>query len=232
MKRYLSILSLAAIFSLDALPEFTRAEEPTPEQVATMQTIVKEIAEVQQDISTYFKDLEERGLITQNQSSIPLTADVQTYYGDRNRYLLNEQGIINWQGEKIASFTFEQRRAVPRTGYIVKKRISANTVVDMNKQELVDLYVNEILTSGKGMTLNFRFAQPGEDLRDRTEVIDVGGGRKQQVQVVYVRNMNQKLSIAREYKRLLKLLLRRLDWMVRSEEARKAAQIERLMKVE
>jgi hypothetical protein len=44
--------------------------------------------------------------------------------------------------------------------------------------------------------------------------------------------MNQKLSIAREYFRLLKLLLRRVDWMVRSEEARKNAEIQRLMQIE
>ena len=53
---------------------------------------------------------------------------------------------------------------------------------------------------------------------------------KQEIDVVFVRDPNQQIRIMREYLAKLKLLNRRLDWMARSKEARKAAEIERLLR--
>jgi len=231
------LIFLSFVGTSNSLPEFTKVQKPTTEQIRTINGLYFEISQVQGDIERYYKDLKEKGLVKENSTVYPLTEVVQSYYGEKKKFVLSEIGIIKWQGDKLDSFTFEQRRSKIGTGYIVKKRLSATSLASHSENELgsenaqaLDFYVNEILSSGKGLTINFRFPT-NPDVRDREEEIEING-QKRKVLVVYVRNQNQKIGMIREYFRLLKLLLRRIDWNVRVENQRKAAQIQRLMTIE
>jgi hypothetical protein len=219
---------------LGAVEEFTKVKQPTEEQKFTIKRLYGDIAEVQTDINLYFKDLQERNKIRNDSTVIPLTSVIQVKYGERGRNIFNEHVTIKWNGDKAVSYVFSQRQALIGSGQVIKKRLSASSiageVIEDDKtlgNKAMNLYVNEILTSGKGLTINFRFPTE-EDLRDREEIIDVDG-RKVKVLVVFVRQPNEKIRILREFYRLLKLTLRRIDWMVRVEEERKAAEIQRLL---
>ncbi len=222
---------------LNAVEEFTKVKTATAEQEFTIKRLYGEIAEVQTDINVYYKDLEERGKIYEKQTVIPLTSVVQVQYGERNRNVFNEHVMIKWEGDKAVSYIFSQRQAQLGTGQVIKKRLSASSIAGEEIKDdktlgarAMNLFVNELLTSGKGLTINFRFPTD-EDIRDREEEIDIDG-RKIRVAVVFVRQPNEKIRILREFHRLLKLTLRRIDWMVRVEEERKAADIQRLLKLE
>lgn len=234
---FLVLISVMLAVPLVAVEEFTKVKSPTAEQKFTIKRLYGDIAEVQTDINIYYKDLEERGKARNNVTIMPLTSVVQVKYGERNRNVLNEHVTIKWEGEKAVSYVFSQRQAQIGTGQVIKKRLSASSiageVIEDDKTlgaRAMNLYVNEILTSGKGLTINFRFPTE-EDVRDREEIIDVDG-RKVKVLVVFVRQPNEKIAILREFYRLLKLTLRRVDWMVRVEEERKQAEIQRLMGIE
>lgn len=228
---------LVLVAPLVAVEEFTKVKQPTAEQKFTIKRLYGEIAEVQTDIDIYYKDLEERGKTEGNETIMPLTSIVQVKYGERGKKLLNEYVRIKWEGSKAVSYVFNQRQALLGSGQVIKKRLSASSiagqVIEDDKtlgNKAMNLYVNEILTSGKGLTMNFRFPTD-DDIRDREEVIDVDG-QKVKVLVVFVREPNEKIRILREFHRLLKLTLRRIDWMVRVEEERKQAEIQRLMRLE
>ncbi len=112
----------------------------------------------------------------------------------------------------------------------------------------LNLFVKEVLSSGQGGTFTFRFPTdkdgrvvqedkevdgklvkvPVRYVRDKTEEITVDGGKKK-VRIVYVRDPAQRISITREYLRLLKLTLRRIDWNARGAAQRKAREIERIL---
>ena len=225
---------MTVAFPVSAVEEFTRVKQPTDEQKFTIKRLYGDIAEVQTDIDLYFKDLQERGKTANDTTIIPLTSVVQVKYGVRSRNVFNEHVTIKWEGDKAVSYIFSQRQARIGEGQVIKKRLSASSiagqVIEDDKtlgNKAMNLYVNEILTSGKGLTMNFRFPTE-EDLRDRKEIIDIDG-RKVEVLVVFVRQPNEKIRILREFHRLLKLTLRRVDWMVRVEEERKAAEIQRLL---
>ncbi|MCR9142674.1 MAG: hypothetical protein NXI24_10520 [bacterium] len=240
--------SLLAISASEAAPEFNKVKEPTREQIATMELLNTQIATVQTDLGRFFEDLRDHSceddaggekifcefykIQDNGVSLIPLTATVETFYGQRQRYILNEAATVSWQEGKPVSFRFDIRRGAIGKGAVLMKRLSGNTIAgtataDSAKAPL-NLVVNELLSSGKGQFVNFRF--PTEEAeRDRKEEIDIDG-RKKEIDVVFVRDPNQKIRIMRTYLKKLKLLEHRLDWMARAKDARKAADIERLLR--
>lgn len=245
----LIFLLTGAAAPLFALEEFTRVRPPNPEQLKVMAGLAREIAETQRKLELFRVELENKSCGTfyggeniyceyytidqQTQRSIvPLTAQQETIYGQRQRYILNEQAIIQWNGPKIVSFTFESRRGFLGKGQVLWKRLSGNSITDLPEDAADDaplnLVVDEILTSGQGKYVNFRFPdQP--DVRDTTEEIEVNG-QKKPIEVVYVRDPATKIRMMREYLRQLKLLEHRLDWNIRSEAARRAAEVERYLR--
>ena len=188
-----------------------------------------------------------------NISIIPLTTVVQSYYGLRTKYILAEQVYIKWAGEKIQSFRFMQRRSIIGSGSVIKTLSGDSAIVPgmgVNKGEKaysldvsecmkmkpeerkpvgkpLNLFVKEVFHSGTGSKINFRFPTT-KVVRDKNEEMMIDG-KKVKVQVVYVRNFNQRISISREYLRLLKLTLRRIDWNSRAAAFRKASEIQRIL---
>ena len=189
---------------------------------------------------------------------VPLASEMESFYGRRIRYVYAELGYIKWKEDKIESFRFEQKRT-RLTGDSMIKILTGNAVIDptigvlkgdkavsvdideclkMKPEEIeekrkpvetpLNMFVKEVLQSGMGSKINFRFTS-SDDVRDQTEEI-ITDGRKEKVQVVYVRNYSQKIDITREYLRLLKLMRRRIDWNSRAVNYRKQMEIERILK--
>lgn len=242
-----------------AAPEFNKVRQPTREQIQTMLLLNRQIAEVQRDIGRFFEDLRDHSCeddaggekifceyykIDENGVSlVPLTATKETFYGVRQRYILNESAAIYWKSEKPDFFRFDTRRGSIGKGAVLIKRLSGNSIglpaagdegqpaaeapADAAAAPL-NLVVNELLSSGKGQFVNFRFPD-GEEARDFVEKTDVDGTTKE-INVVFVRDPNQQIRIMRDYFKKLKLLDHRLDWMARAKDARKAAEIERLLR--
>ena len=251
LTKYFYALILAglvlAVSGPQAAPEFNQVKAPTAEQLETMALLNRQIAEVQGDLARFFEDLrdvtcEDNGggekifcnfykIQADGVSLIPITATIETFYGQRERYVLNEVASVKWEGEKPVSFRFDTRRGTIGAGAVLLKQLSGNSIAGAaagSPDVPLNLVVNELLSTGKGQFVNFRFPSE-ETLRDRKEEIEIDGV-KQEIDVVFVRDPNQQIRIMREYLAKLKLLNRRLDWMARSKEARKAAEIERLLR--
>ncbi len=112
----------------------------------------------------------------------------------------------------------------------------------------LDLIVREVFSSGRGGTYTFRFPTKQNMeirkesrliegkraevdiayVRDTQEKMEIDGATEL-VNVIYVREFGQRIEIAREYLRLLKLMLRRVDWNTRAANARRVAEIQRVM---
>lgn len=268
--KYLIITSCVAGIALiplavpQAAPEFNKVRQPTREQIQTMLLLNRQISDVQRDIGRFFEDLRDHTCeddaggekifceyykIDENGISlIPLMATKETFYGVRQRYILNESAAIYWKDEKPDFFRFDTRRGALGKGAVLIKRLSGNSIAPppategqaeqpapetqgqdaQNAATPLNLIVNELLSSGKGQFVNFRFPD-GAEARDFVEKSDVDGTEKQ-INVVFVRDANQQIRIMRDYFKKLRLLDHRLDWMARAKDARKAAEIERLLR--
>lgn len=248
-----------------AVDEFTTVESPTPSQVHVMNNLLRDIAEVQDRIDDYYEYLKANDcgnfyggedvycdfyqVDENNLTLIPMEATVETYYGQRQRYVYNELARIQWTDDgKIDQFLFEQRRGWVGQGHVLLKKLSGTSIADADfgprpletdvpqqgmvaplESDPLNLVVNELLSSGKGMFINFRFAGENKKVRDHYEDIEYQG-RIVNIQVIYVRTPEQKINILREYLRLLRLLERRIDWNVRSEQQRRQNEIERVLR--
>lgn len=250
------LIQTGGLFAVD---EFTRVREPNPEQKQVIATLTREIAAVQRDIERFYETLKERECgtfyggeniyceyykIDQNGVSlVPLTSQVETYYGQRQRYVYNEQVSIKWNGPKIVGFDFSMRRGYIGKGQVLLKSLAGNSIITGEPaaggqaqttaaEAPLNLVVNELLSSGKGLYVNFRFPdQQMQDVRDRYEDIEVDG-QKRNIQVIFIRDPDQKIRVMREYLRLLRLLERRLDWNVRAETARRASEVQRILQTD
>lgn len=214
--------------------EFTTIKQPNKEQLEQIKFLEERIAETVKSIEKYHTDMKETNRIYKDSSKVPITSEIQTYYGQRDRYKLDEAATIAWTGDKISVLAFEQRRGMLGRGYVVRKRfkVTGFTVGDEKGKggTVVDLLVEELLESGRGLYVNFRFAGD-QPVRDHEEEIEVDG-KKRTYNVVYVRETEQKINILREYLRMVELTWRRVDWVVRVENSRKAAEIARILRTE
>lgn len=215
--------------------EFTSVRLPDDCQKLVIKDLHHQIAQVQEDIAKYYREMKDRNLINPDTqtSFIPLTSEEQTEWGVRGRFIHTESGIINWNGDKIVSFKFDQRSGKIGQGYVAKKSLSGSTItspdtIDVNEAPM-NLFVNELLDSGRGLFVNFRFPD-SIAVRDHEEQMNIEGITRP-VQIVYVRDSDQRIEILRDYLRLLKLLERRIDWVIRSDSARKGFEIERIMRI-
>lgn len=224
------IIRAGGLFPAD---EFTIIKKANPEQLEQIKFLETRIAETVKDIEKYHTDMKESGRIYKDSSKLPVTSEIQTYYGQRDRYKLDEEATISWTGDKISAITFQQRRGMLGRGYVVQKRfkVTSFAVGDGTKGgTVVDLVVDELLESGRGLYVNFRF--PGDQpVRDHEEEIEING-KKRTYNVVYVRDVDQKINLLREYLRMVQLTWRRIDWVVRAENARKSAEITRILRTE
>src|SRR6185295_1318303 len=107
---------------------------------------------------------------------------------------------------------------------------SASTAAPQNLP--INLVVNELLDSGKGAFVNFRLPETA-DVRDKKEAnqetIEIDG-IKRKTDVIYVRAHAEKMRLLREYVNMLKLTWRRIDWEVRSENARNEMEMQRVLR--
>ncbi|MBX7059329.1 MAG: hypothetical protein K1X75_14795 [Leptospirales bacterium] len=249
MKRIAAVLLILAAGLQSpayALEEFTRVREPNAEQKVTIEVLTREIMEVQKLLNGYRTELENKSCGTlyggeniicayyridasTQRSIVPLTAQQETIYGQRQRYVYNEQAIMQWQGNDIKNYVFESRRGFIGKGQVLWRRLSGNSIVNAGAAETpLNLEVNEILASGRGLMVNFRFPN-APDVRDGKEQVEIDGQRRE-IDVIYVRDPETKINMMREYLRQLRLLERRLDWNIRAEAARREAEVGRLLR--
>lgn len=236
MKKKLSISSTAVLIfiltaPLFALSEFTRVQQPNEMQKRIIADLMQEISSEQKDIQKYYTDLKEKNRIQgNNETIVPLMAETRSDFGSKQRFFYSEEIRITWKGEQIGSLLFLQRRALIGTGNVLVKRISYDVSQgDDGIQGDINYTITEELESGRGMNVNFRFpSEKEEDIRDREESMEVDG-IKRMMKIVYVRNVETRISILREDLRMLKLAHRRIDWVIRSENIRHEREIQHLL---
>ena len=215
---------------LFAISEFTTVKQPNEEEKIVIEGLQQDITATEADITTYYTDMKERGRISADgMTELPLNVQVLGSYGRREKYLFNESASIKWNGEKIESFAFDLRKGEIGTVNVLKKRITYRA---NQGQNTVNMIVIEYLSSGQGQKVSFRFPTATEtDVRDRVEEVELNG-IKHQMQVIFIRDVPTRITMLRENLRLLKLLKRRLDWTIRSENARNEREVERLLKID
>lgn len=250
--RLFALLVLAVPLALPAINEFTVTPKPSKEEEAAYNDLVRQIAVIQKDIEAYFIDLTERQRVVQDKdangkpvgpsySEFEITSEVQTYYGQRDRYVYTERVRLEWDikpgaqagsaSATIKGFNVSQRRGRVGQSYVLKRRITADVLPPTanGKDPLpLNLIVNELLDSGKGLFLNFRFPD-AEVVRDKDEEIVIDG-QKKQIHVIYVRSHSEKMRLLREYRDVLKLTWRRVDWEIRSARARNEMEMQRILR--
>lgn len=249
--RVIALLVLTVPLSLQA-NEFTATPKASKEEEAAYADLVKQVAAIQKDIEGYFIDLTERERIVQDKdangkptgpsySEFEITSEVQTYYGQRDRYVYTERVRLDWEikpgtqagtaSATIKGFNVSQRRGRVGRSYVLKRRITADVLpqVQNEKDPLpLNLIVNELLDSGKGLFLNFRFPD-AEVVRDKEETIDIDGMKKK-IKVIYVRTHSEKMRLLREYRDVLQLTWRRIDWEIRSTRSRNEMEMQRILR--
>ncbi len=232
------------------LPGLALANETSPnaqEDAKAYLDLVGQIAVLQKDIAGYYKDLDDRSRITRARdqngnptgpafSEFEIQSEVQTYYGQRDRYVYTEKVRLEWadggqDGPVIKNMVITQRRGRIGRSYVLRRQLTADVLPPVKSENdplPVNLIVNELLDSGKGMFVNFRMPKDGQS-RDGKETITVDG-QKKEISVIYMRSHAEKMRVLREYRNVLKLTWRRIDWEVRSQKARNAAELDRILR--
>lgn len=235
------------IFTL--LPGLVAANETSPnarEDAKAYLDLVNQIAELQGDIASLYQDLNERSRVTRalDQNGKPtgplfsefeIQAETQTYYGQRDRYIYTEKVRLEWaeggQAPTIKTMVVTQRRGRIGHSYVLRRQLTADVLppVKTEKEPLpINLIVNELLDSGKGLFVDFRMPKD-EKSRDGDETITIDG-QKKEIKVIYMRSHAEKMRVLREYRNILKLTWRRLDWEIRSQKARNANELDRILR--
>lgn len=241
---------ITAILMMCVLPAVLPAVETSPnaqEDAKAYLDLLRQIGELQKDISSYYTDLNDRSRVWRAKdangnptgpafSEFEIQAETQTYYGQRDRYVYTEKVRIEWgdaaQGTpSINKVTVTQRRGRIGQSYVLRRQLNADVLPQVKSEAEplpIVMVVNELLDSGKGMFVNFRMP-PDDKARDGEETITVDG-QKKTVKVIYMRSHAEKMRILREYRDVLKLTWRRVDWEIRSQKARNAADLERILR--
>jgi len=235
------------IFTL--LPGLVAANETSPnarEDAKAYLDLVKQIAELQGDIASLYQDLSERSRVTRalDQNGKPtgplfsefeIQAETQTYYGQRDRYIYTEKVRLEWaeggQAPTIKTMVVTQRRGRIGQSYVLRRQLTADVLPPVKTEQdplPINLIVNELLDSGKGLFVDFRMPKD-EKSRDGDETITVDG-QKKEIKVIYMRSHAEKMRVLREYRNVLKLTWRRLDWEIRSQKARNANELDRILR--
>lgn len=237
MKRLIVIFCLLCSITVGIWGEgeFSLVEAPNPAEEAVILGLNAGIAAVQRRIEAHYSDMKGVGLIDANgKAVVPMKAHIQTALGSRIQFMYNEEGNINWNGAQIASFTFLIRKARTGTKNKTTKNLTGNVLRDpeghtgLNDVSLT-LLVTKILEPGPGSETSVLFRFPAGKTAQDTNLVSSEKGYPKTIQVVYVRKVQQKIGMLREYQRLLKLLLRRVDWLIRSKSNRNERIVDQFM---
>ena len=226
MKKAITCL-LAVLLTMTALPAppVDKIEKADPDQKAQIQELENRMLELRKDIEGFYKHLKAMGKIKKGEvTPIQMTANLVSRYGTSRRDFVNEEAVINWREGEIVYMFFEQRVIRPKTFMKTRKRWYVRELSKPSgdgKAELdgisVNVMVEEVLSSSSQFNYNFRLFT-GADLRDNDRDIEppieaTRGVRD--LQIVYVDKVRRRIALLREYTRLMTLLKRRIEWLIR-----------------
>ena len=240
-------LSVLGAQNKDLLKEFTEIDVPTEEQKKQVEELERRIFEQHSLVESYYPFLKEKFDLQKygNRIVIPLQSNIESFYGKRHKDIYTEQALIVWEGVVIKDIVFEQRRA--RYGSTQRIRKTWYTEQDTDVEDVkdkdgkvvsqvpvpkglgVNLLVSERLPSGTFQYFNFRF-YTGADLRNDNKDIPLPQDAVDfPVTVVRVRNANRRIEMLREYRDLMLLLKRRVDWLIRKGSNSNEQKLEKIL---
>ena len=202
-------------------PSLTELEVPNEAEKKQIRSLIRQIAEVEKSISAMKNDLEVLGRIQDGKSVIYTAA---TYMGTagsiENRYFLNERATIEWEADRAARFELFRRQARVRGIYIIKKTMSADSMIQAAESNAlnvpISITVEEILDSGRGLVTQFRLPGPDQSsIQDHKELVESGQGKKE-VTIVYLRRVDDRLDILRSYLQSMRDTERMIRYMIRN----------------
>lgn len=140
---------------------------------------------------------------------------------------------------------------VPKTepAFMLEECLNADPASRKSVSAPLDILIEEQFGGGRSKAYTMRFpsetdiemeptvvVQGGQKtivqvphVRDKTEEMDIDG-KKMNVRILFIRDINERTAIVREYLRLLKLTFRRIDWNSRGADVRRAHEAERILK--
>ncbi|MCR9142832.1 MAG: hypothetical protein NXI24_11315 [bacterium] len=198
-------------------------------QKAQIEYAERNIYEVSRKIERYYSFLQRMGLARDGElSRIPLQATMRTEWGKRERKIYNGTMQIEWNGGRIASIMFEERKGVAGSGHLLRKtwyireigkKEARTNAAGQNEDKIVfdgismNIVIGEKADSLYTRYYNYRFFT-GRDLRDNDR--DIGLPEYAALKdspVIPVREPNQRIKLLREYLDALRLLERRINYL-------------------
>lgn len=215
--------------SAQAFQEEGGYEAPDDFQKEQLRYLERNISEVSRKIETYYKFLNRVGIAGDDvRSRIPLEATMRTEWGIRERRVYSGTMHVEWNGGRIVSVMFNERKAVRGSGNLLRKTWYIREIGKREnrqnaegQQEEVVVYdgisVNVVIGEKAGSLYtryyNYRF-YTGRDLRDNDRDVALPEYAAQKDSpVLMVRSANQRIKMLREYLSALRLLERRVNYL-------------------
>lgn len=202
-------------------------ETPSENQQKIIDSLVTDLGHQRALIEEHFSDLITMAMIREDGTTeIPFAPFIRDEVGRRERHLINESAMIKWKDQSIEEVTFQQRKGLIGSGQIVKREIKYRVTASQTEATDVslDFVVSELADGSRWERVNFRLPTTSAGERDHKETVEVRGMR-QEMDVIYIRNIEVRIEILRENVRLTKDLRRRIEWLVSHEAQNRRSSI-------
>ena len=221
------LLPLAAVFSQEVT-------EVSSGYIANRKKMILNLEnQVQKSISSiekYNDALKSYGRIdTVNQTEIAMTNMIETGPVGRDQFIYTEKALILWNGAKISNVTFNTVRGRAGGDYTQKKRYSLMDEAPHKEGGTsaggvnLILHIREKQENGNWENSEFRFT---DEPRLQTVEMITYNGIPIKTRVYYVDDLDNKISMLREYINMLRLLELRIFRAVKDAEKKQQKQID------
>ena len=206
----------------DSAPSLTELEVPNESEKKQIRDLIDQIARVEASISTMKDDLEVLGRVKDEVTVIYLRAEYRGEPGNQDRrFFVNEMVTVKWNGDKPGSFEFFRRQARIRGVYVIRKTMKADSMTEAATQDAltvpISITVQETLDSGRGQLTQFRIPAAGEAaVQDHKELVQSGNAAGQEAVVIYLRKVEDRLGVLRNYLQFLKDTERMMRYLIRN----------------
>lgn len=200
----------------DPVTDNTAIEKPTVDQQHQIDTLFSQIQEVEQSITSFYPDLKELNMIDEHDYTVlDLKNIVKPTYGTTERNLYTEYAIIKWQGKEISKIIFKQRKSLLGSDKTIRRIITYNVMPEGTDtlQSPINVIAQEFISDLLGGYTNYRYPSTTGRVRDHRDEMVIEG-QKREVPVVYIRDVDSRVSILREHLRLLRVMELRIRYYV------------------
>ncbi|MCB1304935.1 MAG: hypothetical protein KDK37_11680 [Leptospiraceae bacterium] len=206
----------------ESTPSLTELEVPNADQKKQLRSLIQQIAGIEQTIGTMYDDLKVLGEVKDEKTVLYLAAEYMGDAGNQDRrFFINDRITIFWKDGQPSRFELFRRQAKVRGIYIIRKTMTAESMVEAARAESlsvpVQILVDETLESGLGVQTQFRLPGPNQDnLEDSSELVETTTGSNKRVAIVYLRRVEDRMDVLRKYLQFLRDSENRIRFIIKN----------------